>query len=305
MSFSKPARVSLVGLGALGILYASHLAAHKEVCTLSCVVNEERKKRYGEEGVFLRDTRLALDYVTPDEEPAAPADLLMVAVKGTTLDSAVRDVKKHVGKGTVIISLLNGITSEEKLKEAYPEATVLYCIAQGMDAMRVKQVLAYHKEGELVIGTDNPAHQQAVDDVVELLRSAEIVCREDKDILHRLHAKWMMNVGFNQVITYFEGMNETVQKPGEARDMLIAAMREARAIANAKGIELTDKDLEEYVALGDSLAPTSMPSMRQDALAGRPTEVELFAGVVLSLGKKFGIETPVNAKLYEVLKKLG
>ena len=304
MSFPKPARVSLIGLGALGILYASRLSAHKEVCTLSCVVDEERRKRYGEEGVFVRDTRLALDYVLPDEEPAAPADLVMVAVKGTTLDSAIADVKKHVGRGTVIISLLNGITSEEKLREAYPEATVLYCIAQGMDAMRKKQALVFHKEGELVIGTDNPAHATAVDDVIGLLRSAEIVCREDRDILHRLHAKWMMNVGFNQVITVFEGTNETVQTPGEARDMMLAAMREARLIANAKGIPLTDGDLEEYVALGDSLAPTSMPSMRQDALAGRPTEVELFAGVVLALGKKYGIETPVNAKLHDALKKL-
>ena len=81
-------------------------------------------------------------------------------------------------------------------------------------------------------------------------------------------------------------------------------MREAMAVANAQGIALDEKDFAEYVALADFLSPESMPSMRQDALAHRPTEVELFSGTLLSKAKTFGIKAPVNAWLYEKITAL-
>ena len=45
-----------------------------------------------------------------------------------------------------------------------------------------------------------------------------------------------------------------------------------------------------------------MPSMRQDALAGRPTEVDLFAGTIREYGRRFGIPTPVNDRLFEQIR---
>ena len=52
------------------------------------------------------------------------------------------------------------------------------------------------------------------------------------------------------------------------------------------------------------MSPEGKPSMRQDIEAKRPTEVELFAGTVIELGKKYGIPTPVNQSLYEQIKAL-
>lgn len=302
--FTTPAAVSLIGLGALGILYAHRLARKPEVCTLTCIADRERQARYGQEGIFCNGTPCHFTLAAPEDPQPRPADLLIVAVKGTTLDSAIKDCRQHVGPGTVIISLLNGITSEEHLARAYPEARVLHCIAQGMDALRTRHSLVCGHPGELILGTDREALQPDVARVLALLQACDIPCREDKDIIHRLYAKWMFNVGINQVVAVFEGTYGTIQVEGRARDLFIAAMREAIAVANACGIALSEQDLQEYIALAGTLAPESMPSMRQDALAHRKTEVELFAGTVLAKARELGLETPINAWLYERLRAL-
>lgn len=93
--------------------------------------------------------------MTP-EEVCEPADLLIIAVKFNGLNEAIQSVKHHVGKKTLIISLLNGITSEEIIGEAYGIEKVLYCVAQGMDAVKVGNRLTYDHMGMLCFGEKEP-----------------------------------------------------------------------------------------------------------------------------------------------------
>ena len=101
-----------------------------------------------------------------------------------------------------------------------------------------------------------------------------------------------------------KGTFATVQKDGPARNMMKAAMREVVALSEKEKTGLTEKDLEEYVTLIDTLNPAGMPSMRQDGLAGRKTEVELFAGTVIRRARQYGLPIPVNRQLYDTVKKM-
>lgn len=301
-----PCSVTLIGLGALGILYSRMLLRHPEVCALTCLADRERQARYAREGVFCNDEPLPLRFAAPEDQPERPADLILVCVKGTTLAGAVTDIRNHAGPGTVIVSLLNGITSEEILQKAYPQARVIFCVAQGMDSLRTRQSIRTVRSGMLYLGVpaDRPELRPALEKALGILKACEVPCREDPRILHRLCAKWMLNVGLNQTVAVWKGTYGTVQKPCRAREVCIQAMREVMAISQAEGTGLEEADLEEYIALMDSLNPESLPSMRQDTLAGRETEVELFAGTVLEKGRRLGIDTPVNAWLYEEIRKI-
>ena len=88
-----------------------------------------------------------------------------------------------------------------------------------------------------------------------------------------------------------------MQKEGPARASMIAAMREVQAVAEAEGVHLGEQDMDYWLGVIDRLNPLGKTSMRQDAEAGRRTEVELFAGTVLRLGRKHGIDVPVNERL--------
>ena len=87
-------------------------------------------------------------------------------------------------------------------------------------------------------------------------------------------------------------------------DTMIAAMHEARKVGACQGVLVTQKDLYDYLALLDTMPSDAMPSMAQDALAHRPSEVEAFAGTVLELAKFYGMQAPVNQKLYDTIREM-
>jgi 2-dehydropantoate 2-reductase len=85
---------------------------------------------------------------------------------------------------------------------------------------------------------------------------------------------------------------------------MIAAMREVMELSKYENVEITEKDLDYWLNILDTLNPEGKPSMRQDTEAKRPSEVDLFAGTVVNLGKKHNIPTPVNQMLYDEIKEM-
>ena len=207
----------------------------------------------------------------------------------------------------MILSLLNGVTSEEHIGQTFGPGKILYCVAQGMDAVREDNRLTYTQAGKLYLGLPEEDYfdrGEKLDAVLEFLQRAGVPAeREPGEILHHIWGKFMLNVGVNQVCMAYGCTYGQVQKPGEARDTMIAAMHEARKVGACQGVLVTQKDLYDYLALLDTMPPDAMPSMAQDALAHRPSEVEAFAGTVLDLAKFYGMQAPVNQKLYDTIRE--
>ncbi|MBO6047468.1 MAG: ketopantoate reductase family protein, partial [Erysipelotrichaceae bacterium] len=84
----------------------------------------------------------------------------------------------------------------------------------------------------------------------------------------------------------------------------ISAMREALLVAQKEGVAITEDDLNGYVELMSTLSPDNMPSMAQDRINHNPSEVELFSGTVIALGKKHHLYVPVNEYLYRRVKEI-
>ena len=138
----------------------------------------------------------------------------------------------------------------------------------------------------------------------DFFNRTDFAYQTETDILRRMWCKWMLNVGVNQTVAACAGTFKDVQHPGQERKRMKAAMREVIAVAEKSGINVTEDDLNEYVAIIDTFSPDGMPSMRQDTLARRPTEVELFAGTVIRKARTFGIAVPVNEALYREITAL-
>jgi len=297
-------KVSIIGLGALGIMYAHHFTQKLPKENVRIIADEKRIQKYQSEGVFCNGERCEFHYVTP-EEPVEPADLLIFTVKFHGLEEAIRLAKHHVGENTIIISALNGIISEELIGQAYGFDHVLYCVAQGMDAVKVGNQLTYAHKGILVFGDKEPGvMSEKTKSLSEFFDSIEFPYQVDTNMNHRLWGKFMLNVGVNQTVAVYKGNYGTVQQEGEARNTMIAAMREVIAVSEKAGVPLSEEDLQYWLDVLSKLSPEGKPSMAQDVDAKRPSEVELFSGTVIQLGKKYGIDTPVNKMLYEKIKEM-
>lgn len=297
--------ITLIGMGALGVLYGNHFAKALGAEHVRFLADAGRIAGYQQNGIFCNGAECHFTY-QDTAQPGEKADLLIFAVKATALQKAIEEVRDFVDEHTIILSVLNGISSEEIIEGKLGSGTVLYSIAQGMDAVKAGNQVTYTRIGTVCIGVPKTQAEKypMLDRVVELFGRTGLPYVIEPDIMHRLWGKWMLNVGVNQTVMVKEGNYGTVQKPGEARDMMVAAMREAMAIAQKEMVSVTEQDLNEYLDLIDTLSPEGMPSMRQDGLAKRYSEVELFAGTVLQKAKKHGIDVPVNRYFYETVKKI-
>ena len=271
---------------------------------LKIIADEDRIKRYQEHKIYCNGEPCQFHYVTPDEA-VEPADLLIIAVKYNGLKEAIQAVKNYVGEHTIIISLLNGITSEVIIGEAYGMDKVLYCVAQGMDAVKLGNKLTYDHMGMLCFGgKDSDEVSQNAKDLVAFFTAMDLPFELDKDMYRRQWGKFMLNVGVNQTVAVHQSNYGGVQREGKARETMIAAMREVIALSEKEGVHLTEADLIYWLKVLGTLSPNGKPSMAQDVEAKRFSEVELFAGTVVELGKKYGVSTPINQELYDKIKAI-
>ncbi len=298
-------KITIVGMGALGVMYGDFFTRMLGKECIEFVANQERINAFKEEGIFCNGRSCSFTLVD-EEETDRPADLLIFAVKATGLEAAIQTVRNRVSKNTIIMSLLNGISSEEIIGKAYGKEKVVHCVVQGMDATKTKNKVTYSQFGQFCIGIaeESDDKKQKLQAVVDLFNKMEMPYTLEKDIIRRMWSKFMVNVGVNQAVMIYEGTYGTVQKPGEARDLMQNAMKEVIILAQKEKVNVTQEDFDGYIKLIDGMNPNGMPSMRQDGLAHRKSEVEIFAGTVIALANRHRIDVPVNKKIYELVMKM-
>ncbi len=287
-------RVVICGAGAVGSAYAAllHDLAPDRVAVIA---GGERRARLEREGLTVNGRRIPIRCLAPGEP--SPADLLLVAVKQHHLAQALEDVRGVVAGGTLILSLLNGISSEALLAAAFGAEKVLPAFVVGNDLVRSGTHTRYTRIGQLVFGapSNDPADPRVVA-VRALLERARIPCVVPADILREQWWKFMLNVGVNQVSAVLRAPYRAFALP-EVQDLVRRAALEVVALSAHEGVRLGPDDVERIFPILATLGPDGKTSMLQDVEAGRKTEVEIFAGAVVALGRRHGVPTPVNELL--------
>ena len=214
-------------------------------------------------------------------------------------------MRNYVGPETVIISVMNGIDSEEQVGAVYGRDKVLYCVSLGVDALREGNRVIYTAQGTLFFGEAvNPAPTARVKLLQELFARASIAYETPPDMKRVLWKKFMINAGINQASAVLGVTYGIFQTSEEARNLMESAMREVMGLAQKAGVHLTEDDIRGFDPILARLNPQGKTSMLQDVEAGRKTEVEMFAGRVIALGKLYNIPVPVNQMLFDRIKAI-
>lgn len=294
-------RIAIIGAGAMGAAYGSMFYDMDPKC-VSFIASGERARLIRDRGLKVNGRHYPFPVISP-EQGLPPSDLIMVAVKNHHLPQAIQAMRNQVGPNTVLLSVMNGIESEERLGAVFGMEKVLYAVAVGIDAMREGGAVTFSKRGKLYFGeAENSTTSGRVKTLQSLFTRAGIVSEVPADMIRTLWWKFMINVGINQASAVLRAPYGVFQSFPEAMELMEAAMGEVIALAKAYQIRLTGRDIEEWHAFLCSLPATGKTSMLQDVEAGRKTEVEIFAGKVVSLGEACNLPTPVNATLYRILK---
>jgi 2-dehydropantoate 2-reductase len=295
--------VAVLGAGAVGAFYASKFFEGSELSTV-LVAREPRYDRLKAQGLVINGKHYSIPVVHPDE--ATPtADLIIVALKNHNLPEAVNDLKNLVGDQTTLISVMNGLDSEEYLGSVYGMDKLLYAIAVAIDALREGNSVTYTNPGKVFFGeADNSHLSERVRRVQAAFEKAGVVSETPTDMIRMLWWKFMVNVGINQASAAMRAPYGVFQSSPDAQALMETLMREVLVLAERVGVNLGEQDLDEWNAVLKTLSPKGKTSMLQDIEAGRKTEVEIFAGKVVQLGQSYGIPTPANQIMLSIVHVL-
>lgn len=297
----KIERISMIGLGAIGLAYATKL--HDAMGDrFRVIVDEGRKKRYEEEGFYVNGRRYDFHYVADGE--ADDPDLILIAVKYHHLDRVIEQIRKHVGEKTLIMPLLNGITSEERVGAVYGMDRVLYATCIQIDALRDRNQVTFTQNGSIHFGEKSGEISARVLAVARVLEEAGIQVVTPEDMWRTLWWKFMVNVGINQPSAVLKAPYRVFKTSEHAMALMRDTMEEVIRVAKAEGVSLGAEDVDRFVEIMMTLGDDKMTSMCQDMIAGRKTEVEMLSGELMRLAERHGIDVPVNRTLFEMIKTM-
>ena len=299
-SYPPIQNAALVGLGAIGILYAAQIAA-RAPAILRVVADPARIARYKSDPPSFNGGRLDLNYVTP-ETPGPPADLVLVAVKSTALRAAIPVIASVVGARTQILPLLNGISAQDVLAEAFGWPRVLHGFVYCSSSMRTGNAVVQGGGDKLVFGeATNTPPAPRVRAVAAFLERLGIRHDVPADMRAAQWRKFILNTGINQAQAVLRVPSRGIQQDPEALRFARTLMDEAAAIGAAIGVAGAADVSAWAQEVILKAAPDNRTSMLQDVEAGRATEVDLFAGTVCLLGRELGIPTPANDRALRAL----
>lgn len=291
--------VHLIGLGAIGASYASQLYKLDKHC-VKVIVDDERLDRY-KQGTIVNGINYNFDLTIP-KTGDPKAELILISVKGHHLQKAIEQIAPLVGENTTILSLLNGITSEDDLSAAFGREKVLHGFTVGTDALREDGMISFKCPGKIVFNEYYPEAAGRAAPVAKLFSEAGINFTNPKDIRREMWWKFMMNVGLNQTSAILRASYGVYQTIPDAKELSAFVSREVLALAKKEGIDLYESDISEYLEIVNTISPSGKTSMLQDVDAGRKTEVESFALAVINLGRKHNIPTPINETIYRMIR---
>ncbi|MBO6256602.1 ketopantoate reductase family protein [bacterium] len=299
---NKIENVLICGIGAIGAIYADKISRYNND-NLRILVDKKRLENYRKNPKIFNGKELKLNYILPDNKDFK-ADLIIIATKYDGFFEAVKNIENFVKEDTIILSLLNGVTSESYLAQKYGWKHIIHSYFIGHSSMREGNKITFDGNGDIVFGVQDSTITDKNDEILlkDYFDKAEISYKISQDIKRSMWLKFMLNVSSNQISAILHLTFGQMQKSEKIKNLLKNIMLEVIEIAEASGVTNTHTMLEDAFKSLDKMCPEGKTSMLQDIEAGRKTEVEMFAGAVIEMGKKHGIPTPYNNLLKQMIE---
>ena len=295
-------RVAVVGAGGVGGYFGGRLAAAGVDVTFIVRGRTLNALRGGGLRVESINGDFAVSPVQATDEPAAPADVVLIATKAWQLREAAGQIVPILHEETVVVPLQNGIDGPDQLASVLPRrhiagglcAIVAYAESPGF----IKHVGA---EPLVMFGELDNSLSPRLASLRDAFVAAGVKCQIPADIHHSMWTKFIFIAplsGIGAITGVPVGAWRTVP---ETRAMAEAAVNEVIAVARAKGVAIDADVLARTMQRYDALPPTATASLQRDVMEGKPSELEAQLGAVVRLGRAAGVATPLHEWMYHAL----
>jgi 2-dehydropantoate 2-reductase len=293
-------RIAMVGAGGVGALLGGLLArGGSEVAFVARGASLEALRDRGlsvnsPRGIFhLRDVE-----VSDDPAALAPADAVLVAVKGWQVREVAPRLAPLLRPDGFAVPLENGVEAADELARALGEDRVAGGLCHMLAWLEAPGAVRH--VGELLrvtMGERRGGGSARLDHLARALRAASADAVVADDIAAATWEKFLFISSFGGVGAVTRSPVGAYRAVPETRALLVAAMEEVAALARARGVRLATDAVARAMATVDQLPADATASMQRDIQAGRPSELGDQTGAIVRLARESSVPTPVHGFL--------
>ena len=298
-------KIAIVGTGGVGGFLGGLLARHYEgsseveihfISRGEALANIRRDglRVDAQQGAFTARPTAATDSAAE----IGTMDYVLYCTKAYDVEGGIAGIRPCIGPRTVILPFLNGVDSAEKIKRMLPDNEVwdgcVYVVAYIVEPGHIVE----RTNGYRYLFGSPSGSPDRLEILQRIFAEADIRARLEADIVRRVWDKFAFISTVATATSYTDETYGGVLNDARNRADFTALLDEFQAVAQARGIALSEDIASRVVAQMERIPADTTTSMQRDFRAGRSTEVESLTGYVVREGRRLGVPTPVYDLMY-------
>lgn len=297
-------KIAVMGSGGVGGYFGARLAdAGNDV---SFIARGAHLEAIRDEGLRVKspfgDMHVTSVRATNDPADVGPVDIVLFATKLYDTESAGEMCKPFIGDDTAVISLLNGVDSEDQLSQILGANHVAGGVARISAEIAAPGVVHHHSNfASIEFGELDGRKSHRLQTFLDAAKAASIDAQLVDDINVAIWEKFILLAAFSAITSLTRLPAGPVRDNPETWELMQDAARETEAVARARGVNLAENVLETTTKFQRKMPDTMKSSMLIDLENGRRLELEWLSGAVCRLGHAAGVDTPINCLILAAL----
>lgn len=297
-------KIIVIGAGAMGGLYGAYLSRKNEVImvdTAEPVVNAIKEKgivvreQDGTEQCYAENIRAYCS-----GECSEKADLIIMFVKSTYLESALEQNRELFHNDVTVMSLQNGAGNDRKIEKYVKKENIIIGTSKHNAMSEGFGIVRHTGNGETTIGSNHNA-AKLLENVSRILKESSFETVVSEDIQRIIWSKLFVNLSINTFTAITQTPIGYMIKNKDAWNFAKRLVYEAVEVAEEDGTYFDRKEALEYVQQVCVAAENGYSSMYQDRKRKLKTEIDAINGAVVEQAKLYGVPVPYNSLIVDLV----
>jgi len=296
-------KTGIIGAGGVGGYFGGRIANAGNNVTF--VSRGEHLKAMQENGLTLKsikgDFKIEKVNATDNFSDLAETDLILICVKAWQVKDIAQKLKDVVNKDTIVIPLQNGVSAADELKQYLGEYNVAGGLCFIISKIESPGIINHFGvEPSVTIGEIFNKNNSRLIKVKEAFDYSGIKSAISDDINADIWKKFI-TICVSGLLAVTKTTYGELRELKQTRKMMVDLLKEIYKVSQKAGIKIHNGFVEDTVSLIDTYPYASTSSLTRDVWEGKPSEIDYQNGMVVKLGQKYGVETPINKFVYNCI----
>ena len=297
--------IVVIGAGAMGCLFGGKLNSNSQNKVLLVDKWGEHVNQINSEGLQINSEN-GVEHIAVKAIPAGaslePADLVIQFTKSQDTQKALEEVQNVLRKDTLVLTLQNGLGNVEKIANYVTIEQIIVGITTFPSDIVGPGVISTHGGGKTWIMSADGKMRPQTETLAGILNESGLCCTVEKDIYLKIWEKLAFNAALNSLCAVTRLPVGGIGRSEQGRKLAMCVVREVVEVANLKGIKADLDRCRKMIEMAFASHKDHQPSMLQDVLAGRTTEIESINAAAVREADQLGIQLPATSILADLVK---